>query len=216
MKKYFYSFLFLFTLFFTTSAKAETLTLTFDGQDPLPEGWSLVGDVQNANDRARSGKGLFSYSKSSTDNYVITEELQGTVEFYARAYNKNADSYVVVYEYTKDGLGSQLYSTPNMRSSSIPTWSKYSFTLSTSKQIAIALNYAAIDDLTCTQAETISTPSLEISGLPSGSSFDFGGKPVPAGTTKHHPLRTTRSHPLRQATNCAFERQKRIPFVVLQ
>ena len=133
----------------TTSA--ATKTADFNGG--LPEGWSLVGDVQCANDRARTGNGVFSWSYSDTDNYLVTTTVEGTFEFYARAYNKNKASQVVVYEYTASGLGEQLFTTGSLRTSSTPQWSKYSFTLTKATQLAIALNYAAIDDVTYTEAE---------------------------------------------------------------
>ena len=133
----------------TTSA--ATKTADFNGG--LPEGWSLVGDAQCADDRARTGKGVFSWSYSDTDNYLVTTTVEGTFEFYARAYNKNKASQVVVYEYTASGLGEQLFTTGSLRTSSTPQWSKYSFTLTKATQLAIALNYAAIDDVTYTEAE---------------------------------------------------------------
>lgn len=132
------------------ASAADTKTADFNGG--LPEGWSLVGDAQCADDRARTGKGVFSWSKSDTDNYLVTESVEGTVEFYARAYNKNSASQVIVYEYTASGLGEQLYATGSLRSSSIPSWSMFSFTLTKTTQLAIALNYAAIDDVTYTPA----------------------------------------------------------------
>ena len=135
----------LLSLMGVRQANAETLTANFDSG--LPEGWSLVGDISNSDDRARSGKGLWTSSKSTTDNYVITEAVEGTFEFYARAYNKSYASTVDIYEYTGSGLGTKLYSTPSMYSSSTPTWSKYSFTVEEGTQLAIVLNYAAIDDV---------------------------------------------------------------------
>ena len=132
-------------------ASAATKTADFNGG--LPEGWSLVGDAQCADDRARTGKGVFSWSKSDNANYLVTTAVEGTVEFYARAYNKNSASQVIVYEYTASGLGEQLYTTGSLRSSSTPTWSKFSFTLTKATQLAIALNYAAIDDVTYTESD---------------------------------------------------------------
>jgi len=171
----------------TLTANAQSVTANFNSG--LPDGWSLVGDVTNADDRARSGKGLFSYSKSSTDNYVVTSTVEGTFSFYARAYNKSADSYVVVYKYTGSGLGEQVYTTGSMRTSYTPTWSQYSFVLSEPTQLAIVLNYAAIDDATYTPYVVADVAELAVTDYASGSSYDFGGSPVPAGTTKSFTLR---------------------------
>ncbi|MBR1682857.1 MAG: choice-of-anchor D domain-containing protein [Bacteroidaceae bacterium] len=171
-------------LFGGSTAASATETLTANFNSGLPEGWSLVGDVMNADDRARSGKGLFSYSSSTTDNYVVTEPVEGNFEFYARAYNKNRASEVIVYEYSADGLGQQLYSTGSLRTTSTPTWSKFSFTLPRGTQLAIALNYAALDDVTYTPYQVSETPTLTIDGFASGDSYDFGGVPVSAGTAK--------------------------------
>ena len=133
------------------AAYGETKTADFNGG--LPDGWFMVGDLQNADDRARSGKGIFSWSYSDTDNYLVTTAVEGTFEFYARAYNKNKASQVIVYEYTSEGLGQQLFTTGSLRTSSTPQWTKYTFTLTQATQLAIALNYAAIDDVTYTEAE---------------------------------------------------------------
>lgn len=141
------------TALFGDSLMASAATKTADFNGGLPEGWSLVGDAQCANDRARTGNGVFSWSKSDNTNYLVTTAVEGTVEFYARAYNKNSASQVIVYEYTASGLGEQLYTTGSLRSSSTPTWSKFSFTLTKATQLAIALNYAAIDDVTYTEAD---------------------------------------------------------------
>ena len=141
------------TALFGDSLMASAATKTADFNGGLPEGWSLVGDAQCADDRARTGKGVFSWSKSDNANYLVTTAVEGTVEFYARAYNKNSASQVIVYEYTASGLGEQLYTTGSLRSSSTPTWSKFSFTLTKATQLAIALNYAAIDDVTYTESD---------------------------------------------------------------
>ena len=140
-------------LFGVSMAASAADSKTADFNSGLPEGWSLVGDAQCADDRARTGKGVFSWSYSDTDNYLVTTAVEGTFEFYARAYNKNKASQVVVYEYTASGLGEQLFTTGSLRTSSTPQWSKYSFTLTKATQLAIALNYAAVDDVTYTEAE---------------------------------------------------------------
>ena len=183
------SLIFTFALIFLGVAqiKAETLTANFNKGVGLPEGWSLVGDVTNDDTRGRNETyGLWTSSKSATDNYVITEAVQGTFEFYARAYNKSYASTVVVYEYTDSGLGEQLYTTGSMYTSSTPTWSKYSFTISSGTQLAIVLNYAAIDDVTYTQYEAPTGAALNVfvdgSKVDYNYNFDFGV--TTAGATK--------------------------------
>ncbi len=161
----------LLSLMGVRQANAETLTANFDSG--LPEGWSLVGDISNSNDRARSGKGLWTSSKSTTDNYVITEAVEGTFEFYARAYNKNTASEVIIYEYTGSGFGTQLYTTGSLKTSSTPSWNKFSFTVTDGTQLAIVLNYSAIDDVTYTQKEQAEGPALKVTGDDNGS-LDFG------------------------------------------
>ena len=134
-----------------TTCAADSQTADFNSG--LPEGWELKGDAQCADDRARTGKGVFSWSYSDTDNYLVTTAVEGTFEFYARAYNKNKASQIIVYEYTDTGLGQQLYTTGSLRTSSTPQWNKYSFTLTKSTKLAIAMNYACIDDVTYTPAD---------------------------------------------------------------
>lgn len=130
-------------------AWADAVTENFNA-DNLPEGWSIVGSVENSDTRARSGKGIWTSEKSTTDNYIITPVVEGAFEFYARAYSKSYASTVVIYEYTGSGLGTQLYTTGSMYTSSTPSWSKYSTTIASATQLAIVLNYAAIDDVTYT------------------------------------------------------------------
>ena len=171
-------------------AWAETLTANFDSD--LPNGWSIVGDLNRNGDRARTGSGVWTSSKSDNANYLVTEAIEGTITFYARAYNKNTNSYVIIYKYDGTGLGDKLYSTGNMIASSSPSWSSYSTDLGSYKgQVAIALNYAAIDDVTYTQKEEdISGPVLKVfdgsTQLTSGYSYNFGL--ATAGTTHEFTL----------------------------
>lgn len=166
-------FVMLLSMMGVTQVKAETLTANFNRGVGLPEGWSLVGDVTNDDTRARSGYGLWTSSKSSSANYVITEPVEGSFEFYARAYNKNSASEVVVYEYTGSGLGEQLYTTGSLRTSSTPSFSKFNFTVNKGTQLAIVLNYAAIDDVTYTQCQQAEGPALKVTGDTDGT-LNFG------------------------------------------
>lgn len=165
--------------------KAETLTANFNSG--LPEGWSIVGDVSRNSDRARSGSGVWTSSKSDNANYLITEAVEGSITFYARAYNKSSNSYVFIYKYNGSALGDQIYVTPNMKTSSTPSWSSYTADLGDYKgQVAIALNYAAIDDVTYTQMEAVEGPALTVKDgetkLTSPYTYNFGL--AVAGTTK--------------------------------
>ncbi len=165
--------------------KAETLTANFNSG--LPEGWSIVGDLTRNSDRARNGSGVWTSSKSDNTNYLISEAVEGSITFYARAYNKNANAYVFIYEYTGSALGDQIYVTPNMKTSSTPSWSSYTASLGSYKgQVAIALNYAAIDDVTYTQMEDAQGPALTVKDgetkLTSPYTYNFGL--AVAGTTK--------------------------------
>lgn len=158
-------------------AWAETLTANFNSG--LPDGWSIVGDLSRNSDRARSGSGVWSSSKSDNANYLITEDVEGSITFYARAYNKSTNAYVIIYEYDGSTLGNELYRTSNMKTSSTPTWSSYTANLSGyTGQVAIALNYAAIDDVTYTQHEAVSGPALAVKDgsakLTSPYSYNFG------------------------------------------
>lgn len=166
-------FVMLLSMMGVTQVKAETLTANFNRGVGLPAGWSLVGDVTNDDTRARSGYGLWTSSKSTSENYVITEPVEGSFEFYARAYNKNSASEVVVYEYTGSGLGEQLYTTGSLRTSSTPSFSKFNFTVNKGTQLAIVLNYAAIDDVTYTQCQQAEGPALKVTGDTDGT-LNFG------------------------------------------
>lgn len=160
-----------------TTVKAETLTANFNSG--LPEGWSIVGDLTRDSDRARSGSGVWTASKSDNANYLITEAVEGSITFYARAYNKSTDAYVFIYKYNGSALGDQIYVTSNMKTSSTPSWSSYTASLGSYKgQVAIALNYAAIDDVTYTQMEVAEGPALSVKDgetkLTSPYAYDFG------------------------------------------
>ena len=188
MKRFSLLFAFLLTIVGGTSVWADTLTADFNSG--LPEGWSIVGDLTNDDTRYRTGKGVWTYSKSDNANYLVTEALEGSLTFYARAYNKSTDAYVIVYAYDGSALGDQLYVTTNMKTSSTPSWSSYTADLGSYKgQVAIALNYAAIDDVTYTQKEVADGPALIVkdgSKVTSPYSYNFGL--ATAGTTHEFTL----------------------------
>ena len=165
--------------------KAETLTANFNSG--LPEGWSIVGDLTRNSDRARSGSGVWTSSKSDNANYLVTEAVEGSITFYARAYNKSVNAYVFIYAYDGSALGEQLYTSGNMKTSSTPSFSSKTANLGDYKgQVAIALNYACIDDLTYTQMEVSEGPALVVKDgstkLDSPYNYNFGL--ATAGTIK--------------------------------
>lgn len=163
--------------------KAEAITATFDAG--LPEGWSTVGTIYNDSDRARSGKGLYSYAKSEKTNYILTSEMEGDIEFYGRSYNTRGYGYITFYSVNNDNtLGEKLieFRTDNVSSAPV-NFQKFNYTLQVPQRIAIDLYWACIDDFTFTPAATIAGASLQIADYPSGSTFNFGGVPVSAGTT---------------------------------
>lgn len=78
-----------------------------------------------------------------------------------------------------------------MYSSSTPTWSKYSFTISSGTQLAIVLNYAAIDDVTYTQYEAPAGAALDVyvdgTKVAYNGALDFGV--TTAGATKQFTMK---------------------------
>lgn len=175
----------LLSLIFTAGglqAGAQTVTATFD--DGLPEGWSVEGSVTNNSDRARSGKGLFSSAKADKTNYIITTPMEGDIEFWARSYNTRGYGYVTLYAVNDDNtLGDKIHEfrTDNVDRAPV-NFTKYTYTLPSAGRVAIDLYWACIDDFTYTPVVEYVGPALKIEGFASGSSYDFGGEPVKAGT----------------------------------
>ena len=167
---------------FGSQMSAETLTATFD--NGLPDGWAIIGALNNNSDRARSGKGIWTSAKIDKINYLVTTDIEGDIELYGRTYNTRSYGYITLFKVNDDNsLGEQIveFRTDNVSSGQI-SFKKYSYTLDTPGRVAIALNYACIDDMTYTTAEVADGAMLSISGLKSGDTFDFGGEPVSAGT----------------------------------
>ena len=162
----------LFTLLVGISpAWGETLTANFNTNNTYPSGWSYVGSISFDDTRRRgsTGFGLATSAKDASANYIITEEIEGTLTFYARAYNKNTNAYVFVYAYDGSAIGDQLYATSNMKTASTPSWSEYSANLGEYKgKVAIALNYAAIDDVTYTEG-ALTFPTLTVTNTTAAS-----------------------------------------------
>jgi len=169
------------------AAYAESTTADFNGED-LPKGWAMVGsNINHNNDRHRDssdkGKSVWSNGKTDTDDYLITEAIEGTLTFYWRTYNTSGTSSngrVTVYEYGTAALGNQLHQTTFEKTS---TWQQVTVNLGAYRgRVAIALNFACIDDVTYTPYVPSADADLVIQNYANGSTFDFGA--VVAGTTK--------------------------------
>lgn len=127
---------------------------TADFNSGLPEGWVTVGNVNVDSDRARSGKGVWSNGKSATDNYLVTEAIEGTLSLYWRSYGASSsypNGTLYIYKYNGNALGDLITQSAPYKSS---TWKQETFDLGTYKgQVAIALYSACIDDVTYTKSE---------------------------------------------------------------
>ena len=187
MKELFYStIVLLYFMMGSTIAKGSTLTATFDDRVGLPERWEIIGNITNNDDRGRNNSAsLWSSGKSATDNYVVTEPVKGSLSFYWRSYgiaNSYPKGQIFIYKYNNETLGELIWKSDTYKSS---TWKLENVSLGDYEgTIAIALYSACIDDVTYTQMEVIAAPRLQVAGQESGSTFDFGDEPVPAGTTK--------------------------------
>ena len=176
--------------------KAETLTANFN--TGLPEGWKIVGNLSINSDRAKSGNGIFSSVRKDKTNYLITTPIVGDISFWARTYNTKYNGYITFYEVNDDDtLGDKIieFNTGNTSSGQIP-FKQYTYKLEIGRRIAIDFNFACLDDFTYTEAEAAEGPSLSITGFASGSSYDFGGSPVPEGTEMTFVLNNTGSQDL--------------------
>lgn len=163
--------------------RAETMTATFDAG--LPEGWTMVGSLYNDSDRARSGKGIYTSSKSDKANYILTTEIEGDIEFYGRSYNTKGYGYITLYTVNDDNTpGDKIYEfrTDNVTSGKV-NFQKFTYTIDVPRRVAIDLYWSCIDDFTYTPAEISAGASLTVSDHAPGSTYDFGGQPVGAGTT---------------------------------
>ena len=158
-----------------TTAQAETITADFN--NGLPEGWSLVGSaIYNNDDRGRSGKSVWSNAKSNTDNYLVTEALQGEVTLYWRSFGTSGsypNGQLTVYKYSDGALGDQLWQSATYKGSQ---WQQVTFSLGTySGQIAIALYSACIDDMSYTVADgNTQEPEPEPEPEPTAPKMEIG------------------------------------------
>ena len=155
LKKDILSVLVILTALFGVSLTAGAATaVTADFNNGLPEGWTTVGNVNIDGDRARSGKGVWSNGKSATDNYLVTEAIEGTLSLYWRSYGASSsypNGVLYIYKYNGNALGDLITQTSPYKSS---TWKQETFDLGTYKgQVAIALYSACIDDVTYTKSE---------------------------------------------------------------
>lgn len=141
-------------LFGVSLAASAADSQTADFNSGLPEGWSLVGNINNDSDRARSGKGVWSNGKSATENYMVTAAVKGSLTFYWRSYGTSGsypNGTVYVYQYDGSALGTLIQQTETYKGS---TWKQATINLGDySGQVAIALFSACIDDVTYTPAD---------------------------------------------------------------
>ena len=178
MKKTYLMFALLLSLMGVNGALAETLTTNLS---TLPDGWSVVG-ATHGSDRARTGNAVYTSAKDAKANYLLTEELEGSISFYWRSYGTNSsypNGQIILYKYADGAVGEQIAATTTMKSS---TWTSASLSLGDYKgQVAIGLYSACIDDITYTQMEAVEGPALKVSGDTDGA-LNFGM--VNPGATK--------------------------------
>ena len=166
-------------LLWSATVSAERVTATFE--NGLPEGWTAVGDISINNDRARTGKGVWTYSKAEKTNYVLTTEIDaGEIELYARSYNKNGYGYITLY--TVDGDNKPSEKLTEIRTEKVsygqPSFTKYTYTLPARQRIAIDIYWAAMDDFTYTPYVQSAGASMAVKianeEQTAGGSYDFG------------------------------------------
>lgn len=135
-----------------TAGAATTVSADFNSG--LPEGWETVGNVNIDDDRARSGKGVWSNGKSATDNYLVTEAIEGTLSLYWRSYGASGsypNGVLYIYKYNGNALGDLITQSSSYKST---TWKQEAFDLGSYRgRVAIALYSACIDDVTYTKSD---------------------------------------------------------------
>ena len=160
----------LLSLMGVNGALAATLTTDLS---TLPDGWSVVG-ATHGSDRARTGNAVYTSAKDAKANYLLTEELEGSISFYWRSYGTSSsypNGQIILYKYADGAVGEQIAATNTMKSS---TWTSASLSLGDYKgQVAIGLYSACIDDITYTQMEAIEGPALKVTGATDGA-LNFG------------------------------------------
>lgn len=178
MKKTYLMFALLLSLMGVNGALAATLTTDLS---TLPDGWSVVGATYGS-DRARNDNAVYTSNKDAKANYLLTEELEGSISFYWRSYGSSSsypNGQIILYKYADGAVGEQIAATTTMKSS---TWTSASLSLGDYKgQVAIGLYSACIDDITYTQMEAIEGPALKVTGATDGA-LNFGL--VNSGATK--------------------------------
>lgn len=177
--------LLLITAIFMAAPQLRSEVVTADFNNGLPDGWKMVGNLYNDSDRARSGKGIYTSSKQDKANYILTTEIEGDIAFYGRSYNTRGYGYITFYTVNDDEtLGDKIkeFRTDNVSSGKV-NFQKFTYTLDVPRRIGINLYWSCIDDFTYTPVLTVAEPQLSVNDFASGSSYDFGGSPVSAGTT---------------------------------
>lgn len=186
--------------------KAETVTEGFDNitsVSTLPAGWDYSGGASTITmdrDTYKTSRPSVCVAGTNTSNYLITPMLQGDFNFWIRNYTKNYQATITAYACTySDGeltLGAQLDTRTLSKTSSTPAWEKVTFNSPSATRVALLMERCYFDDFTYTEAEASGDPQLTVTDFPSGSTYNFGGQPVPQGTEKTFTLLNTGGAPL--------------------
>lgn len=164
----------------------ETFTVS-----SLPDGWDYTGSSSvfaRSTETYKKAKPSVEISSDNTSSYLITPCLEGTFSFWIRNYTKNYQAEVTAYACTyADGevtLGEQIgYQKLTKTSSGTPAWTNVSFEASSPTRVALLISRAYFDDFTYIPSQEVQGPKIAVADMPSGSTFDFGGEAVSAGTT---------------------------------
>lgn len=182
-------------VFHWQTSRAETITEGFDNFAvgsvlTMPEGWDYSGIVNTFSkdvETYKAKKPSIAVSGTNNSDYLVTPMLQGEFSCWLRNYTKSYQAYIKAVECTYEGgnlvLGDEIGNQKLSKTSSgTPTWTKVTFTTAKPTRVALLMERCYFDDFTYTKAEVVEGPSLSIAGFASGSSYDFGGNPVPDGT----------------------------------
>ena len=193
------------------TAKAETIFEGFDNFSAsyssltLPDGWDYSGTASTFS--RGTDTGTYKTSKPSicvegtnSSSYLITPMLQGDFNFWIRNYTKNyaitVEAYACTFENGTLNLGSKIGEKTVAKTSSTPSWVNVALNSSTATRVAILITKGYFDDFTYSPAEKAEGATLVVTDFENGSTYDFGGVPVPEGTTKSFTLMNVGGEPL--------------------
>ena len=156
----------------------------------LPEGWDYTGQpnyFESSADYFKAAKPSVLVDASNTSAYLITPALEGSFSFWLRNYTKtyqaSVKAYACTFEDGKLSLGEEIGNkTLAKTTGNVPDWVQVDFEAPSPTRVALLISRAYMDDFTYTPAQEAQGPKLTIADCPSGSTFDFGGEPVSAGT----------------------------------